>query len=136
MDAVLKGEAKIMADVKLVNFEEWEFKCKCGCGGGYNRMKNDFIEHLMHAREIADVPFIIDSAFRCPTYNIIVGGKKRSAHLRGYAVDIVAGDSNTYWMILAAVILAGFERIGLGQNFIHIDGDPTLPRKVAWNYYE
>jgi len=40
------------------------------------------------AREIAEVPFQINSAYRCQIHNQLVGGVKGSAHLSGLAVDI------------------------------------------------
>ena len=51
-------------------------------------MDKNFLQKLDRARDVAGVPFIITSAYRCEQHNKNVGGKPNSAHLRGYAVDI------------------------------------------------
>ena len=62
--------------------EEW---CPCCHQGG---LLPDFRERLNNAREIAGVPFVLNSAFRCEDHNREVGGSSSSSHLVGCAVDI------------------------------------------------
>lgn len=117
-------------------FKEEEFLCKCGCGRGtFKDMHPMFLEMLDKARERAGIPFKITSGFRCLTYNVSIGGAKKSAHTKGYAVDIACHGSRNRFFMLKALLDAGFNRIGIGSNFIHVDCDPTLDTKVVWHYY-
>src|SRR5690606_9463405 len=106
-------------------FKEEEFSCKCGCGE--SEMSKDLLQKLTEARELAGIPFIITSGRRCKAHNEAVGGKSQSAHTKGYAVDIKAVTSRSRWLIMRSLILAGFNRMGVADNFIHVDCDPSLP---------
>lgn len=97
-------------------------------------MKESTLALLEKAREDANVPFIINSGFRCEKHNKEVGGKSEGAHTTGYAVDIEATDSLTRYEILDSLLKVGFNRIGIADTFIHVDNDPTKPRKVVWVY--
>jgi len=112
-------------------FNEHEFMCPC-CGGC--DMDIFFIELLTSARIMAGVKFIINSGFRCPAHNVKVGGKSTSAHLEGLAADIRCPNSHYRSRIISALIFTGFHRIGIGQDFIHVDLDPYKPAEVAWLY--
>jgi len=117
----------------LKHFKPEEFACKC-CG----KIKVDswFGTKLDRAREIAGVAFVITSGYRCPTYNISVGGKKNSAHVHGKAVDILASNSTHRFFIMEGLMKAGFNRIGIGADFIHADTDETKQEGVIWHYYD
>lgn len=93
-----------------------------------------FLAKLDEAREIADIPFKINSAFRTPEHNAKIGGKPNSSHLRGLAVDIRAADSRTRFIILNALIKVGFSRIGIAKTFIHVDLSEDKAQKVVWVY--
>ena len=70
-------------------FSEKEFDCRCGkCGKGFKDMNHELIDKPDKARGIANIPFKLTSAFRCPSHNKTVGGVPDSAHLTGKAVDI------------------------------------------------
>jgi uncharacterized protein YcbK (DUF882 family) len=98
-------------------------------------MDDDFLKRLDKARELAGVPFVITSGFRCPKHNKEVGGKPNSAHLRGLAADIAVADNETRYQIIYGLIKAGFKRIGIGKGFIHVDGDVvTKPFPRVWLY--
>lgn len=111
-------------------FRMSEFACPC-CG----RVELDatFVLKLDLAREIAGVPFVITSGYRCPAHNAEVGGVKQSAHMAGLAADIACPDSVTRLKILRGLIVAGFRRIGIGKNFVHCDVDTSKPNNV-WLY--
>lgn len=116
-------------------FKPEEFKCKCGkCDGG--KMDAVFVDKLNQARYLAQVPFVITSAYRCAVHNKAVGGKPNSAHLRGLAVDIKFNNSVQAFAILHSLLVAGFLRVGYNQKhgFFHVDSDPTLPQKVFFDY--
>tara|TARA_R110000803_G_scaffold209155_2_gene278439 strand:- start:62 stop:391 length:330 start_codon:yes stop_codon:yes gene_type:complete len=98
------------------------------------KMNEEFLVKLDEAREIAGIPFIINSAYRSPEQNARVGGKPNSSHLRGLAVDIKANDSRTRGLILKALRQVGFNRIGIAKTFIHVDADTEKDQDVTWLY--
>lgn len=108
--------------------EEW---CPCCHSGG---LVPDFRKKLNKAREIAGIPFVLNSAFRCAAHNAEVGGSETSSHLAGVAVDIRCNDSRSRWIIIDALKKAGFTRIGIGKTFVHVDDDLTKPQNVFWLY--
>lgn len=78
-------------------------------------------------------PVTLTSAFRTPEQNKAAGGSSNSAHLRGLAFDLRCSVSDRY-DLLEAAIGAGFERIGIGNGFIHVDCDESLPHPRVWTY--
>lgn len=53
----------------------------------------ELIEKLLNPiREAWGGPIIVKSGYRCPALNEKVGGAKRSAHLTGYAADLIPGN--------------------------------------------
>lgn len=115
----------------LVNFKLDEFRCPC-CGEVH--MNEKFLYMLDLARTIAGIPFVITSGYRCKHHNKEVGGKPNSAHTKGYAADIQCTTSFNRYKIINSLIKAGFNRIGIADNFIHCDNDPSLPQYVIWIY--
>lgn len=102
--------------------------------GSGNSMNPDFLDMLTKAREIANIPFKINSGYRTEEHNKKVGGKPRSAHTGGFAADISCTDSVSRHKILNALIDAGFNRIGVAKTFIHCDNSPSLAQNVIWVY--
>lgn len=99
-------------------------------------MKPEFLNKLTEARIEANIPFNITSGYRTAAHNKKIKGTKNSAHLRGYAADIAVTTSSARFTIVAAAIKVGFNRIGIGNSFIHLDCDPELPANVIWDYYD
>ncbi len=121
-------------------FKEEEFRCRCGCGLGYKDINQDSLSMLFKAREIAAVPFVIRSAVRCRAYNKYVGGKSDSSHIadgerKGYAFDIKAVGSGVRYRVITSLMEVGFNRFGIGQDFIHVDNDPRKVPSCIWHYY-
>jgi len=114
-------------------FKRAEFACKCGCGR--NEVEDGLIAKLDTAREIAGVPFKINSGYRCEKNNAEEGGVKASPHMAGWAADISTTDSRTRWLVVNALIKAGFNRLGIGRTFVHGDIDPNKDPEVVWTYY-
>lgn len=115
----------------LKHFELSEFSCPC-CGK--NEMEPAFLLLLDAARDMTDAPFIINSGYRCRTHNKRVNGEPNSSHLVGWAADIRVPSSRMRYEILWALIQKGFQRIGIGSNFIHVDDDPKNPPEMIWVY--
>lgn len=116
-------------------FEESEFKCKCGkCDKGYEDVSRVLLNKLNRARHIANTPFTLTSAMRCPAHNRAEGGSPTSSHMNGKAVDIKVRSAKQRHTILTALIEAGFNRIGIADSFIHVDVDNEKRNGVCWVY--
>lgn len=113
----------------IAYFGEHEFRCPC-CGAV--SMDPHVVRCLDMARGMAGVPFEINSGFRCAAHNRAVGGRRKSAHLDGYAADIRAASSEARFKILHALLRIGFRRIGVYPTFIHADMAPGRPSGVVW----
>ncbi|MCL1826555.1 MAG: D-Ala-D-Ala carboxypeptidase family metallohydrolase [Candidatus Cloacimonetes bacterium] len=123
------------------NFKQSEFTCKCGCGT--NRMSKLVMDMLQNARTTAGIPFVINSACRCPTHNLKVSKSNSGDHITDsnnlcFGVDIASINSRNRFLILQALILAGFDRIGVDDRFIHAGIGKSLggrmDDKVVWFY--
>ncbi len=102
-------------------------------------MEEEFLERLDLARDIAGFPFIINSGFRTIAHNQALKEKgykvaKNSSHLLGWAADLHCGSSKRRFLMLEALLDAGFTRIGIGSNFLHCDNDPEKPDMTIWTY--
>jgi uncharacterized protein YcbK (DUF882 family) len=103
-------------------------------GSGEKSMNRDFLQKLDKARGIANVPFQINSGYRTRAHNKYVGGKPTSSHMKGRAADIHCPDSATRWIIINSLLEAGFNRIGVGNTFVHVDDDPSKAPDLIWVY--
>ncbi len=99
-------------------------------------MEEELIDKLNVARSMAGRPFVITSGYRTKDHNKLVGGKPGSSHIHGLAADIEVKTSRDRFFILKALLKAGFERIGVGKDFIHVDVDRGKAASVIWNYYD
>jgi len=132
------------------NFVESEFACVHknvfgwtpspvlrSCADGHREqdgMDAWFIERLQLSRKIAGIPYNITSGWRCEHWNLMVDGLRGSSHLKGLAADISAVTSGQRYIILGALIHAGFKRIGIREDFIHVDADPAKEQGIIWLY--
>ena len=122
-----------LCHMELKHFKLSEFDSPDLLGSGKN-MNSDFIKRLDEAREIAGVPFNINSGFRTAAHNAKVKGKSNSSHLRGYAADIATKTPSMKFKVLDSLLKVGFDRIGVYPTFIHVDCDPQFndQRCVIW----
>jgi len=97
-------------------------------------INKDLVSMLEDARKLAGIPFTITSWTRCEEHNEKVGGSNNSEHLKGMAVDIVAISSTGRYLIISALLRAGFRRIGIAKNFIHAGIDSSKPWNCIWVY--
>ena len=100
----------------------------------YMNMDVAFLNKLSKARELAAIGFKITSGYRSLAHNTKVGGVPSSSHTVGRAVDIYAPTSTQKYIIINALLQAGFNRIGVAKNFIHVDDDPSKSEDVIWTY--
>ena len=105
-----------------------ELRCPC-CGEIV--IDDAFLARLRLAREIAGVPFVITSGYRCEKHNKEVGSSSRN-HVEGKAADISATDGPTRGRILKGLYEAGFKRVGIARTFIHADNTDAV--ESCWLY--
>ena len=109
-----------------------ELCCKCGCNKFYADEK--FLKKLLKFRVLYDEPFNPRSVYRC------INHPDYSNNHDGHAVDVPYNpeDSNQRFRIIYAAIMAGFTRIGIAYNYIHLDDNPkyngTINEKVLFTY--
>ena len=115
----------------MKHFNIKEFDCPC-CK--QNNLELGFQGKIDYAREVSGVPFVINSGFRCKKHNKAVGGKFTSSHMLGVACDINAVDSRRRFRIVEGLLAAGFKRIGIGKDFVHVDDDIEKDQNVIWVY--
>ena len=120
------------------NFSKSEFDCKCGCEMPKEVLNNvqKLANQLQIIRDKVNVPITINSAYRCPKHNSIIGGAKSSQHLQGKASDIVIeGYSNEDVADLIEGLIASGDILqgGLGRynTFTHYDIRKT---KARWDF--
>ena len=99
--------------------------------GSGEQMNRDFLLKLETIRERVGRPLRITSGFRTFDHNFAIKGAPNSAHLRGFAADISASNSEHRFAILQAALGVGFRRIEIAPLHIHVDTDSTLPQDVC-----
>lgn len=121
----------IVNNHEMVHFRLDEFRCPC-C---YRKaMDPDALVAFDLVRDKAKVRMDVTSGFRCEAYNAKINGSTNSAHLRGKAIDVAIRSSSDRYRILEAAFAVGINRIGIGQDFVHLDTDHSLPHSVVWTY--
>lgn len=125
----------VLTDVPNNLIEEARAKYKYFSEKEVVGLKPELVKLLDKAREIAGVPFKITSGLRTKTQNANAGGVEDSSHLTGLAVDIACTSSANRYKIVTALLEVGFNRIGIGQTFVHADIDTSKAGEVIWDYY-
>lgn len=120
--------------IKANYFKESEFKaCTPSCS--LQDMKQHTMNKLDMARELAGIPFVINSAYRSPEWERAHGRTGTGGHAHGCAVDIRCNTSANRFKIIDACLAVGFTRIGIGKTYVHVDDDSTQAQNVIWHYY-
>ena len=116
-------------------FRESEFKA-CSPACSLQDMQQHTLDKLDRAREMAGIPFVLNSAYRSPAWDKSKGRSGTGAHTTGCAADIRCNGDANRWKIVFAALAVGFRRIGIGKTYIHLDDDPKRTQNVIWHYYE
>ena len=95
-----------------------EFACSCPCGE--SKMNLDFIARLDKARGISDISYKVNSGYRCSKHNKEIGSMSEN-HPSGHGADIECLTNSKRIRMLVGLIMAGFTRIGIRKDFIHVD---------------
>lgn len=118
---------------ELRHFEYSEFDSPDAPGSG-KKMDNDFVRLIDEIRHRYGEPLVVNSGYRTEQHNKVVGGEKNSAHTKGLAVDIQVEQSRKRYKLIGLAYSFGIERIGLSENFVHLDCDETKDPEVFWTY--
>ena len=113
-------------------FSASEFVCRCGCG--LNNISLELVYKLDELRCLFGSPIVVNSACRCPSHNLSVGGSSSSSHLYGLAVDIKVLNSLDRFKLVELALKLGFNRVGIAKDFIHLDIDNVKTSSVLWVY--
>ena len=84
-------------------------------------------------------PIIINSGFRCPRVNALVGGVKNSQHLLGQAADIRPKDPHQFQRLVDFLRACPYtDQLLTGHGWLHISWTPfASPRHyVRVGYYK
>lgn len=102
-------------------FTEKEFKCRC-CGELPEEFQGNVrvlvANVLDQAREKLGIPIMVNSGYRCPKHNALVGGVANSQHMKGEAADIRCADNK----LLAEIIeqKGNFDQLIIYPTFLHV----------------
>jgi|TARA_R110000787_G_scaffold163752_2_gene276906 uncharacterized protein YcbK (DUF882 family) len=114
-------------------FTSEEFDCPSEPGSGKN-MDPKLMKMIDQVRETYGKPIAITSGWRNKAHNKKVGGKPLSSHIKGLAIDVAVPDSRSKHDLLVIFLAIGFNRIGIGSGFIHVDIDSSKSPNVIWTY--
>ena len=122
----------------LKYFDVSEFDQKGLKGSGADFMDEGFLRLCDELRERYGKPLKVNSGYRSEAYNKKIGGVKNSSHCKVpcKAADFAISSSADRWKFIKVCFELGITRIGIGNNFIHIDTDVEKPTKLIWDYYK
>jgi len=117
--------------LKYFSYNEFDSPDEEGSG---RNMDYDLLNMIDKARELYGKPIVVTSGFRTESHNKKVGGVSSSSHLKGLAIDVACVRSKDRFEMLTALMEVGFNRIGVGSTFIHVDIDKNKSQNVIWTY--
>ncbi len=113
------------------NFWRHEFACHDDCG--FDGIDPNLIGKLQILRDEINKPIHINSGCRCVIYNKKIKASSTSSHLLGFAADVYCDNSFDRMKLITSACLI-FKRIGVSDEFIHLDIDGSKPQGVFWLY--
>lgn len=91
------------------------------------------LDKLDIVRSLCGFPLVVTSAYRTFDYEQSKGRTGSSSHCKRIAVDVSCLSSGQRLHIVQNSLRAGFERIGIGKTFVHLDLDKDKP-SCMWLY--
>ena len=111
------------------HFKVYEFRCKDNTDPIFVSL--NLVDVLECIREHFKKPVYINSAYRNPAYNAMIGGAKKSMHMYGMAADIhINGVTPKQIAEFAETLMPDSGGIGIYDNFCHID---VRLERTRWN---
>ena len=115
------------------NFNINEFACKDGTAVPTELVANaiELAANLQALRNELGKPIIINSAYRSPTHNALVGGSPNSQHLLCKAADLRTDTPRQLAETIFRLIAAGKMKeggVGVYSTFVHYDIRGTKAR--------
>ena len=101
------------------------------------KMCAHFLNRLEKAREMVDgqMVFKINSGYRSKNWNDnVLKAKFNSSHKLGKAADISFNGSRERFLLINSLLSVGFNRLGIGNRFVHVDNDIDKDWNVIWTY--
>lgn len=122
--------------MRYFKHKEFDSPDKEGSGKLMNPL---FLTLLDECRHLAGIRFIVTSGYRTKEYNEKLKAmgyyvSNNSPHLRGLAADIACTKAEDRWKIVNAASIVGITRIGIADDFIHLDWDWSLTQRKIWTY--
>ena len=109
----------------------------CPCCGKF-KFEPVFLHMLEMAESLSGINYLIDRGYCCSRHISKMHSKNLYScpglvsHSRGIAVDIKVEDDENRAKVLYGLIKSGFDRFGLGKDFIHVDRDISHYGGVVW----
>ena len=107
-------------DLKYFSLDEFDSPDEDGSG---SKMCCKLLKKLDKIRADFGSPLRVNSGYRTKLHNAVIGGRVGSSHLKGVAVDLRCNNSADRTLLLNAIYKNGIKRVGIANNFIHIDID-------------
>ena len=110
-------------------FSPTEFACQhCGKEG----IDPELVYEMDRLRELFGLPITITSGYRCPDHPL-TKDRQSSSHAIGLACDISIKSSRERYMLLDIIFTHDlFCRIGIGDNYLHLDLDKDKSQMLVW----
>ena len=117
-------------DLKYFKIREFDSPDLPGSG---SKMCKCFLQICDKIRADYGKPLRVNSGYRTVYHNDKLNAKNTSSHLIGKAADFSCKNSEDRIALLNAIYKNGINRVGIADNFLHIDSDNTKPA-ACWLY--
>lgn len=119
------------------NFHKSELECPCCKMWLDTPTSKTFMKYLQKMRESISLSFVINSGYRCPKHNKLVGGSRYSRHKKASAADISTigwseTDKHRFLHLATNPIFFDYIKTGVGVYPTHFHFDLGRRENSAW----